>query len=118
MAATIARAVGYRRGGLPQAKEVHRLGGGAAKATAATWKTWAVAYVEANGAGYVEVERDGRVIHRLAFGPEAPAEAAEGASDDAGQAQAAPEPRPCAHCGHVAARQSDEDCPARPGGAA
>lgn len=53
-------------------KEAHRLGSRAAKAWAATWKTEAVAYIAADGSGYVEVRnKDGsRTHHRFDFGPE------------------------------------------------
>jgi hypothetical protein len=67
MVATIARATGYDR---VRAKEVHRLGSEAARATAATWRTFATAEVRANGRGWVEVKRDGVLIHVFEFGPE------------------------------------------------
>lgn len=68
MAATRAVAIGYdkNRGG----KETSRLGSEAADVEAATWHTFANAYVRKDGSGHVEVKRDGVVIHRFEFGPE------------------------------------------------
>jgi len=57
-------------------KNTHRLGSDSAWAEAATWHTFAVAYVEKDGSGYVEVRRgsysrgNAQEIHRFDFGPE------------------------------------------------
>lgn len=67
MAATIARATGYDR---TREKETHRIGSVRADAQAATWRTFASACVLRDGSGYVEVKRDGEIIHRFEFGPE------------------------------------------------
>ncbi len=67
MAATIAIATGYDAS---RAKEIHRLGSVGARARANTWRTFTTAYVQADGSGYIEVERDGEVIHRFDFGSE------------------------------------------------
>lgn len=69
MAATIAKATGYDRAG--RIKSVHRLGSEFSQAQAATWRTFATAQVDRNGTGYVEVRRDGKIIHAFQFGPEA-----------------------------------------------
>jgi hypothetical protein len=74
MANTIARAWGYDSS---RVKEAHRLGSKAAKAEAATWKTHAIAYVNADGSGYVEVSRVGRALFRYDF-------TAEDADDEPG----------------------------------
>jgi hypothetical protein len=67
MAATIARAIGMDS---TRTKGTHRLGSQAASVQAATWRTFATAYVARDGSGYIEVKRDGVVLHRLGFGPE------------------------------------------------
>lgn len=67
MAATIAEARGYDRS---RVKETHRLGSQSAEARAATWRTFAIAWVRADGSGTVEVKRDGVTLHRFEFGPE------------------------------------------------
>ena len=69
MAATIARAFGEDR---TRIKEKHILGSVSAEARAATWRTEAVAYVAADGSGYIEVRwlRSGITIHRYDFPPE------------------------------------------------
>jgi flavin-dependent dehydrogenase len=64
MAATIAHARGYDKS---RVKEDHRLGSEAAEAEAATWRTFAVAYIRRDGSGYVTVKRDGKVIHSYEF---------------------------------------------------
>jgi hypothetical protein len=67
MAATIAEATGCDR---QREKSTHRLGSEAAETTAATWNTFARAYVCKDGSGYVQVKRRGETIHRFDFGPE------------------------------------------------
>jgi len=67
MAATIAEAIGYDNS---REKYTHRLGSVAAEVTAATWRTFARAYVSRDGSGYVRVTRGGLVIHEFEFGPE------------------------------------------------
>lgn len=68
MAATIARATGHDS---TRSKTVGRLGSQAAEVEAATWQTFVTAYVNRDGAGYVEVKRGQETIHRFEFGPEA-----------------------------------------------
>ncbi len=70
MAATIARAQGFTKDGIPMAHAVTRLGGGAAKANADTWRTFVTAYVRADGSGSVEVMRDGKLLHTFGFDAE------------------------------------------------
>lgn len=67
MAATIATAYGTDR---TRTKEAHRLGSQSATAKAATWRTFARAYVARDGSGSVVVQRDGVTIHTFEFGPE------------------------------------------------
>jgi hypothetical protein len=68
MAATIARATGFRRSG--DTSTVTRLGSAGAFGEAATWRTFAQAHVNPDGSGYIRVIRDDRTIHRFDFGPE------------------------------------------------
>ncbi len=67
MAATIASAWGEDNNRM---KETHRLGARSATAEAATWRTFARAFVSKDGSGYVQVKRDGVIIHAFSFGPE------------------------------------------------
>ena len=67
MAKTMASCTGYDSN---RVKDAHRLGSRAAKAEAATWQTFATAYVACDGSGYVEVRRDGQTIHRYDFAAE------------------------------------------------
>ena len=67
MAATIAKATGYD---YARNKATQRIGSEGAGVEAATWRTSASAYVCKDGGGYIEVKRDGKVIHRFDFGPE------------------------------------------------
>lgn len=67
MAATIAKATGYDSSRM---KETHRLGSIAAIGEANTWRTFAEAYIEKDGSGYVNVTRDGKVLYYWVFGPE------------------------------------------------
>ena len=67
MAATIARAIGYDS---TRTKETHRLGSQSAFAEAATYHTFARAYVAWDGSGYIEVERDGHRLMRFDFSAE------------------------------------------------
>lgn len=67
MAATIAKAIGYD---MTRVKQVQRLGSACARAEANTWETFATAYIKADGSGYVEVKRGGRLLHRFDFGAE------------------------------------------------
>ena len=67
MAATIARAEGQDTN---RVKSVHRLGSRSSQVQAATWHTFAEAYVYKNGSGYIQIARDGKVLHRFEFGPE------------------------------------------------
>ena len=64
MAATIARAVGRDS---TRVKETHRLGSASAWAEAATWRTFARAFVARDGSGYIEVKRDGVTLHHFKF---------------------------------------------------
>jgi hypothetical protein len=67
MAKTIARCTGQDSS---RVKVVHRLGSVSATASADTRHTFAKAYVRADGSGFVEVRRDGVVLHRYEFGRE------------------------------------------------
>lgn len=69
MAATIARAQGYRRDGSPQNREATRLGSGMAEAMANTWKTFTECSIKADGSGYIRVGRGSRSFI-YTFGPE------------------------------------------------
>ena len=68
MAATQAIAIGFDKSG--RQKESSRLGSESARANANTWRTFTTCQVRANGSGFVEVRRDGVVIHSYEFGPE------------------------------------------------
>lgn len=68
MAATIAKAIGYDRTG--RRKETHRLGSSSAVVEAATWHTFALAEVKADGSAHVEIRRDGKIIHQHDVGAE------------------------------------------------
>jgi len=67
MAATIATATGRDRA---RVKEGHRLGSESARGEAATWRTFATAFVRKDGSGYIELRRDQKLIHSFEFGPE------------------------------------------------
>lgn len=67
MAKTIAIATGTDTN---RQKETYRLGSQSAQAQANTWRTFATAYVNADGSGYVFVQRDGHTLHSYTFGPE------------------------------------------------
>lgn len=67
MAATIARAIGEDSS---RTKEATRLGSRSATGEANTWRTFASVTTRADGSGYVEVKRDGVVIHRAEWDPE------------------------------------------------
>jgi len=64
MAATIAKATGHDSS---RSKYVHRLGHQSSSVEAATWRTFARAYVARDGSGYIEVVRDGTPLHRFDF---------------------------------------------------
>lgn len=64
MAATIAKATGHDK---TRSKETHRLGSQSSTVEAATWQTFAMAHVNRDGSGYVQVRRDGRTIHTFEF---------------------------------------------------
>jgi len=70
MAATRATATGHGRGGYPQSRPSTRLGHGAAQGRADTWRTLTTCYVKADGSGFVEVRRDGELLHHFDFGAE------------------------------------------------
>lgn len=67
MAKTIAEATGYDT---TRQKVTHRLGSQAAEARAATWRTFATAYVKADGSGYVLVQRNSQTLHKYEFDSE------------------------------------------------
>lgn len=67
MAKTYAECAGYDS---TRIKVDHRLGSRAALGRASTWHTKAVAYVKADGSGYILVTRDGLLLHSFEFGPE------------------------------------------------
>jgi len=67
MANCIAEATGYDTN---RAKDTHRLGSRAAEARAATWRTFATAYINKDGSGYVKVSRNGETLHLFSFNAE------------------------------------------------
>lgn len=64
MANCIAKATGIDN---TRDKSCHRLGSRGASVEAATWRTFAGAYVSKDGSGYVQVTRDGKQIHNFRF---------------------------------------------------
>lgn len=96
MAATIARAKGRDNTG--RIKEVSRLGSHSSWAQAATWHTFAMVQVLADGSGWVKVERDGRTLFWQQFGPE-------------DEPYMRPVP-PCPECGGPADDGAGHDCEA------
>lgn len=93
MAKCIAYCTGYDRS---REKTDHRLGSVAAEGRAATWETFAEAFVRADGSGHVQVKRGGETIHYFEFpaegqplvppGPET-AVGSEEAGEELGEAQ-------------------------------
>lgn len=67
MAATIAKATGRDA---TREKHVHRLGSQEASVEAATWHTFARAYVRRDGSGSVTVEQNGKTLHTYSWGAE------------------------------------------------
>jgi hypothetical protein len=67
VAKTIAKAIGYDNS---RTKAVHRLGHESSEAQANTWRTFATAFVNKDGQGYIEVRRDNALLGRMEFGPE------------------------------------------------
>lgn len=67
MAHCIAFATGIDKS---RVKKTSRLGSIAAEAEAATYRTFAVVHVRADGSGEVQVKRDGIAIISEEFGPE------------------------------------------------
>jgi len=67
MANCIAKATGMDK---TRDKYTHRLGSIGALVTAATYSTFATAYIEKDGSGYVTVRQNEKEIHRFEFGPE------------------------------------------------
>ena len=65
-AATRATCIGADNG---RTKRDSRLGSQWAEGTAATWQTFATAFVKRDGSGYIEVRRGNDEIH-IRFGPE------------------------------------------------
>lgn len=51
-------------------KTASRLGSQYAEAHADTWATFATAHVNRDGSGYIEVRRNGKVLHDFHFYPE------------------------------------------------
>ena len=71
MANTIAIAQGFQKDEVsPQNRATTRLGNGAARAQANTWRTFTTCHVRADGSGYVRAIRDGVVLYDFSFGPE------------------------------------------------
>jgi len=64
MAATIARAQGFTKGGSIQAKVATRLGNGQAHAEANTYSTFASVHIHAGGAGSFRLVRGGEIIYK------------------------------------------------------
>lgn len=67
MANTIATAIGSDSS---RDKSETRLGSVSSTGKAATYRTFAEAFVRKDGSGYVEVKRDGKVIHIFEFDAE------------------------------------------------
>ena len=70
MAATIAYAVGFNKDSNRQSSQASRLGHGAAMGNANTYRTFATAWVNADGSGYVTVARNGKTLHHFTFDAE------------------------------------------------
>mgnify|MGYP001578497769 CR=1 FL=1 len=71
MSATIARAQGFKKDGMPQNKDVTRLGQGGVRTVAATWHTFCEVQMNADGSGQVILRRDGHGrLDGFNFGPE------------------------------------------------
>jgi len=68
MAKTIAICTGIDTNG--RQKEVHRLGSFAAQSQVNTWQTFVSCQVNADGSGYVLVQRNGVTLHSYEFGAE------------------------------------------------
>ena len=68
MANILATATGIDTSG--RQKETHRLGSRSAQTEAATWRTKVNAHVNADGSGWVLVQRDGITLYKQEFGPE------------------------------------------------
>lgn len=68
MANTIAVCTGTDSDG--RQKETSRLGSYSATGNANTWRTFTTCHVNADGSGWVLVQRSGQTLHRFEFGPE------------------------------------------------
>lgn len=68
MAATMAIARTVEKSG--REKQTHRLGSYRAEGQANTYNTFTSVVVHADGHGWVEVKRNGDLIHSYEFGPE------------------------------------------------
>ena len=73
----VAYAVGFSKQGERQNSQVSRIGHGAAMANANTWRTFATAWINADGSGYIEVARKGegpgsaaKTLYHFAFDAE------------------------------------------------
>lgn len=82
MANTIAICRGVHR---TRVTEASRLGSESAQAEANTWHTFSRTTMHADGSGAFQVTRDGRVLHRYAWGPEGAAVEADTVEADAVQ---------------------------------
>lgn len=67
MANTIAKCFGSDS---TRTKEASRLGSQSATAQANTWRTFTTCTVDRDGSGYVQVVRDGVVVHYFSFDAE------------------------------------------------
>jgi len=67
VAKTIAIACGYDTN---RCKEVHRLGSQTSIGEANTLKTFSTTTINADGSGFFQVKRDGKILHSYKWGPE------------------------------------------------
>ena len=67
MAATIATCIGCDKS---RCKKTTRLGSVQSIGRADTWRTFTTCSVLSDGSGFVQVKRDGEILHDFQFGPE------------------------------------------------
>lgn len=67
MAKTIAKAFGNDTS---RCKETHRLGSQSSTGEANTFQTFSRTHIEADGSGYFQLARNGKVIYSYKWGPE------------------------------------------------
>lgn len=67
MAKTIAKAFSNDK---TRCKETHRLGSQSSTGEANTFRTLSKTHINADGSGYFQLKRDGKIIHSHDWGPE------------------------------------------------